>query len=71
MTTNPQQRITISQIEGKLRDVAAPVESGVNDAKTFAPVVAVALGAALVVAAYLFGRRRGKRHTPVIEIRRI
>jgi hypothetical protein len=64
-------RITIDQIESKLREVASPVEERVESAKSMAPVVAVAVGAALVIAAYLIGRRRGKKRTPVIEIRRI
>ncbi len=64
-------RITIDQIESKLREVAAPVEERVDQAKSMAPVIAVAVGAALVLAAYMLGRRRGKKRTPVIEIRRI
>ncbi len=66
-----QRRITKDDIEAKLREVAAPVEEGVGQAKSLAPVVAVAIGAALVLTAYMLGRRRGKRRTPVIEIRRI
>lgn len=66
-----QTRITKRDIEAKLREVAAPVEEGVGQAKSMAPVAAVAVGAALILAAYLLGRRRGKKRTPVIEIRRI
>jgi hypothetical protein len=68
---SPQQRITKDDIEAKLREVAAPVEEGVGQAKSIAPIAAVAVAAALVLTAYLLGRRRGKRRTPVIEIRRI
>jgi hypothetical protein len=64
-------RITIDQIESKLREVASPVEERVDQARSMAPVIAVAVGAALVLGAYLLGRRRGKRRTPIIEIRRI
>ncbi len=47
------------------------MEERVDQAKSMAPVIAVAVGAALVLAAYMLGRRRGKKRTPVIEIRRI
>jgi len=65
------KRITIDDIEQKLRSVTAPVESGVGQARSLAPAVGLAIGAVIVVAAYVLGRRRGKRRTPVIEIRRI
>ena len=71
MSTRTPNRITIDQIESKLREVAAPVEERVEQARSMAPVIAVAIGATLVIAAYLLGRRRGKKRTPVIEIRRI
>jgi hypothetical protein len=64
-------RITVDQIESKLRDITSPVEERVDQARSMAPVIAVAVGAAIVLAAYVLGRRRGKRRTPVIEIRRI
>lgn len=65
------QRISISDIEAKLRDIGKPVEAGVEQAKSTAVSVAVAVGALVVIAAYAMGKRRGKRKLPVIEIRRI
>lgn len=64
-------RITRDDIEAKLREVAGPVEAGVEKAKSIGVVVAVAVGAAFVVAAYMMGRRRGKKRSSVIEIRRL
>ena len=69
--TTPSNRITINQIESKLREVAAPVETGVGEAQSMAPVIIAAVAAALLIGAYVLGRRRGKRQTPVIEIRRL
>ena len=68
---NAKPRISISDIENKLRDMTDPVEKGVEKAKSIAVAGAVAVGALLVMGAYLAGRRRGKRRMPVIEVRRI
>ncbi len=69
--SNASKRISIGDIESKLRDMAGPVEAGVEKAKSVAVASAVAIGAVLVVGAYLMGRRKGKKRLPVIEIRRI
>jgi hypothetical protein len=66
-----KKRITRDDIETKLREIAGPVEDNVEKAQSMAVAVGVAVGAALVVAAFLYGRRRGKKRTPVVEIRRI
>jgi hypothetical protein len=63
--------ITREDIEAKLRDIAGPVEDNVERAQSMAVAVGVALGAALVVAAFFYGRRRGRKRTPVVEIRRV
>jgi len=66
-----KQRITRDDIESKLREIAGPVEDNVEKAQSMAVAVGVAVGAVLVVAAYVLGRRRGRKRTPVVEIRRI
>ncbi len=66
-----KSRITRTDIEEKLRQFAGPVEEGVDRAKSVGAAAAVAVGAVLVIGAYLFGRRRGKKRVPVVEIRRI
>jgi hypothetical protein len=64
-------RITRDDIESKLRDIAGPVEDNVERAQSMAVAVGVAVGALLVVTAYFLGRRKGRKRTPVVEIRRI
>jgi hypothetical protein len=64
-------RVTRDDIEAKLRDIAGPVEDNVERAQSMAVAVGVAVGAVLVITAYFFGRRRGRKRTPVVEIRRI
>jgi hypothetical protein len=64
-------RITRDDIESKLREIKGEVETATEKAK--AP--ALAIGAAVVIGAiglaYLFGRRRGKKRTTVVEVRRV
>ena len=70
-TTGADGRVTRNDIESKLREIKGDVESATDKAK--APVMAI--GAAVVVGviglAYLLGRRRGKKRTTVVEVRRV
>ena len=68
-TTNG--RITRGDIEAKLRDMRGEVEETAEAAK--APIMAIAGGvaAAVVILAFLLGKRRGRRKSTVVEIRRV
>lgn len=68
---NNEGRITRGDIEAKLREMRGEVEQTAEAAK--APLMAVAGGvaAAVVVLAFLFGKRRGRRKSTVVEIRRV
>ena len=65
------RRITRADIEGKLRDMRGEVEETAEAAK--APIMAIAAGVAavVVIAAFLLGKRRGRRKSTVVEIRRV
>jgi hypothetical protein len=64
-------RITRADIENKLREMRGDVEETAEAAK--APLMAIAGGVAavIVIAAFLFGKRRGRRKSTVVEIRRV
>ncbi len=64
-------RISRADIEGKLRDMRGEVEETAEAAK--APIMAIAAGVAavVVIAAFLLGKRRGRRKSTVVEIRRV
>ncbi len=66
-----QRRITRADIEAKLRDLRGEVQETAEAAKT--PILAVAGGVAavVVVLAFLLGKRRGRRKSTVVEIRRV
>jgi hypothetical protein len=66
-----ESRITRADIEGKLREMRGDVEETAEAAK--APIMAIAGGVAVavVILAFLLGKRRGRRRSTVVEIRRV
>jgi hypothetical protein len=65
------KKVTRDDIESKLRELRGEVDERTDAAKV--PAIAIAVGAVVltVVAAYWFGKRRGKKRQMVLEIRRI
>ncbi len=64
-------RITRDDLERKFQELRGDVDSSVEQAKGYA-LAAVAVGVVVVASvAFLLGRRRGKKKTTVVEIRRI
>lgn len=66
----PAHRITRQDVEAKLRALTGGVEETVSDARPGIMGVAAGAAVALVLAAYLVGRRAGRRRSAVVEIRR-
>jgi hypothetical protein len=63
--------ITPQDLESKFRELEGEATSTARQAKTYA-VAAVAVAVVTVAAvAFVLGRRRGKKKTTVVEIRRI
>ncbi len=67
-TTKP---ITRGDIEAKLRQIQRGTDAGAEAAKGAGMVGGLAGTALLVIAAYLLGRRRGRKRRTVVEIRRV
>lgn len=67
----PDRPITKDDIRAGLREIAGPIDHGVEQAKGVGLAAAVALGAVLVIGAYVLGRRRGRKRSTFVEIRRI
>jgi len=67
----PDRKITRDDIEAKLQELRGEVDQRAEAAKV--PAIAIAVGVAVVTiaAAYLLGRRKGKRRQTVLEIRRL
>jgi hypothetical protein len=64
-------KITRADIENKLHEMRGEVEESAQAAKT--PIMAIAGGVAVAVilVAFLLGKRRGRRKSTVVEIRRV
>ncbi|MGH9181893.1 MAG: hypothetical protein ACRDY5_09280 [Acidimicrobiales bacterium] len=65
------KRITPADLEVKLREITGDVEEKGEAAKPTVMMVAGLAVVAVVAVAYLLGRRRGRRRSTVVEIRRV
>ena len=65
------ERVAGGDIEGKLRELRGEV-GAVGEASRNYVVIAAAVGAVAVIGmAYFMGRRKGKKKTTVVEVRRV
>jgi hypothetical protein len=68
--TTPSGPITPADIKNKLGDIQGEAQEQVQEAKNQILAVGVVVGILLLLAAFLLGRRGGKRSSAVIEVRR-
>jgi hypothetical protein len=64
-------KVTIEDIRAKLGEIRSGVDSTAQAARPAATYAAVGVVAITVLAAYLFGKRRGRRRSTWIEVRRL
>ena len=67
----PPEPVSRTDIEAKLREIKGEVDTTATAAKPAAMAVAAVAVVALLGAAYLLGRRKGKKKSTVVEIRRV
>lgn len=67
---DPEQRVSLSDIEAKLRQLGGQTQSAATELARPALSGAVVAGVLGVAAVYLLGRRRGRRRATVLEIHR-
>lgn len=67
----PKEPITRADIEAKLREIGGEVDEQVANTKQLAITVGAVVLAVVIAGVFLFGRRRGKRLTTIVEIRRV
>ena len=65
------QRITPSDISDRVRQIIGGAGDAAEQVSSAAVAVAAAVGTGLVLAAFLFGRRRGRRQSTLVEIVRV
>jgi hypothetical protein len=68
--THPAQKITRADIKSKLIEIQGDATDTVESARARLIGVAVAAGAVIVVAAFVLGRRGGRRRSTIIELKR-
>ena len=68
---NGQRLVTRADIESKLREIRGVTDDSTEVAQQAAKPVLIALGVAVVIGAFLLGRRRGRKRSTIVEIRRV
>jgi hypothetical protein len=69
--TAPAPQITRADIEAKFRELQGGATKRAQDVGATAMKVAVGVLAVVVVSAFILGRRKGRRQTTIVEIRRV
>jgi hypothetical protein len=72
--TDPQSdhgKITPDDIRSKFRELQGEVDTTADAAKSTALTVGAVVATAVVLGVFLLGRRRGRKRTTVVEIRRV
>ena len=64
-------KITPADLEAKMREFQGEVEETTESAKSYAMAAAAVAGVLVFVFAFTMGKRRGKKKSTVVEIRRI
>jgi hypothetical protein len=68
--TAPTGRITRDDIESKLRQLRGDVDTAGDAAKGIGTIAAGVAVVVVIAVAYFVGRKRGKRSSTVVEVRR-
>jgi hypothetical protein len=68
---NGQTTVTRGDIEAKLREIRGLTDTTTEVAQEAAKPVLIILGVGAVLVAFLLGRRRGRKRSTIVEVRRI
>jgi hypothetical protein len=71
MAKDSKRPVTKADIEAKLREIKGDADEAVEGAKPIAEIAAIGGVILLILLAYFLGRRKGKKKTTVVEIRRV
>ena len=66
-----EDKITRDQLEAKFRELTGGVSEEVDEVRSQAMAIGLAVVVASVAIVYLIGRRRGRRRSTIVEVRRI
>ena len=65
------KKITRADLESKFRELQGDVEDTKAEAASYAVVAAVVAIATVAAVAFVLGRRKGRRKSTIVEIRRV
>lgn len=73
VTSGVGEGATVSRddIERKLREIRGEAGEVAESGRNYALIAAAATAVAVVAMAFLLGRRKGKKRTTVVEVRRV
>lgn len=63
--------VTRADIEAKLREIRGEVDATADTAKSYALIAGVVGAVAVIGVVYFLGRRRGRKKTTIVEVRRV
>ncbi|HLH47511.1 MAG TPA: hypothetical protein VKV25_10145 [Acidimicrobiales bacterium] len=69
--SGPGGRVEITDVRAKLEELRGEVDETTETVRPYLTYAAVAGAVALVTVAFLLGRRRGRRKSTWVEIRRV
>lgn len=71
MSAQPAGRISRDDLEAKLREFQGEVDETKDSALQTAIAVGAVVAVGVIAVAFLLGRRRGRKRTTIVEVRRI
>jgi hypothetical protein len=71
MPVEPTKPVTRADLEAKLAEIRGVTDDTTEVAEEAAKTGLVVAGVAVVVIAFLLGRRRGRKKSTIVEVRRI
>jgi MYXO-CTERM domain-containing protein len=71
MPVDPQKPVTRADIEAKLAEIRGVTDDTTEVAGEAAKTGLVVAAVGIVVVAFLLGRRRGRKKSTIVEVRRI
>jgi hypothetical protein len=63
--------VTRATIEAKLREIRGEVDTTTESARPYVMMAGIAAAVVVVGMAYLMGKRKGKKKTTLVEVRRV
>jgi hypothetical protein len=67
----PAKPISRADIEAKFRELRGEVDTAADTAKSMAMVVGAVAAVAVIAIVFFLGRRKGRKSSTIVEIRRV